>query len=97
KPKPKPVEIPTPQTMPEFGRQLRLLQSGKEQRVWYVAISPDGRLGASIADDGYVRVWEMASGRQARTMYANAGLGSAVAFSPSSARLLTGGKDGTLK
>lgn len=38
--------------------------TGHTNRVWHLAYSPDGSHLATIGDDGTVRVWETASGRQ---------------------------------
>jgi WD40 repeat protein len=63
----------------------------------FVAFTGDGKTVASVGDDGKVKVWDVASGREKHTLKGQAGgkLG-AVAFSPDGKTLATGSGDGTL-
>jgi WD40 repeat protein len=52
-----------------------------------VAFSPDGRWLASGGDDGTVRVWDVATGRQVHVLKVHAGPVPSVTFSPDGRRL----------
>ena len=67
------------------------------QTVTAVAVSPDGRLIASAAADGSVRLWNAASGGPVHTLAGHADSAYAVAFSPDSKRLASTGEDRQVK
>jgi WD40 repeat protein len=67
---------------------------GHAGRVEAVAFRPDGRGLASAGADGTVRIWEVPSGRLARTLRSHGRAVRAVAFSPDSKRLAGAGEDG---
>jgi WD40 repeat protein len=60
-----------------------------------LAFSPDGRVLASAHQDGLVRLWEPAGGRELKRLRGHAGEVSAVRFSPDGKWLVSGGSDGT--
>ncbi|HJP65300.1 MAG TPA: BTAD domain-containing putative transcriptional regulator [Actinomycetota bacterium] len=61
-----------------------------------VAWSPDGRLIAASSQDT-ARVWNAETGSLRHTLHPHAGSVFAVAWSPDSSRLVTGGSDGAAK
>ncbi|MDR3637612.1 MAG: serine/threonine protein kinase [Isosphaeraceae bacterium] len=80
----------------------RLAQTflGHTQPVLSVAFSPDGRRIASTAgfmtsDSGVVKVWDVASGREA-VSFGHSGMLERVTFSPDGLRLATAGWDGNV-
>ena len=80
----------------ESGHQLCLLK-GHHDRVWAVAVSPDGSLAASGSIDASVRLWDLASGTQVRVIEQHEGGVGSVAFDPSGSRLVTASADGTVR
>ena len=67
------------------------------RNVTAVALSPDGRLIASAADDGSVRLWDAATGRPVHTLAGHSEKAYAVAFSPDSKQLASTGGDRQVK
>jgi WD40 repeat protein len=62
-----------------------------------VAFSPDGRLLASGSDDQTVKLWDVETGQEVRTLRGHNGGVWSVAFSPDGRLLASGSGDGTVK
>jgi WD40 repeat protein len=58
-----------------------------------VAFSPDGKLLATGGGDGWVMMWDLGTGKQARVLGNHQGPAFSVAFSPDGKRLVSGGED----
>jgi WD40 repeat protein/serine/threonine protein kinase len=89
------------------GRLVHTLARGSRLNLERVpqqrAFSPDGtRLamacGRAYSDSqGFVRIWDLATGREPLTLQGVGAFAGAVGFSPDSLRLITGTTDGTLR
>jgi WD40 repeat protein len=88
------------------GREVRTL-SGHGWDVTSVAFSPDGRLLASGSCgkagfffpcvQGEIKLWDVASGREVRTLSGHTNWVTSVAFSPDGRLLASGSDDNTIK
>jgi WD40 repeat protein len=88
------------------GSLVRTL-SGHTNWVWSVAFSPDGRLLASgscgatysfgYCIQGKIKLWDVASGREVRTLSGHDSWVLSVAFSPDGRLLASGSWDKTIK
>jgi len=81
------------------GERPRLVvQTGFHYFVQSIGFSPDGRMIASAGIDTRVAtVWDVATGREVRTLAGHSGWVTSVAFSPDGRTLATGSSDKTIK
>jgi WD40 repeat protein len=70
---------------------------GHSSAVRAVALSPDGRLALSGAEDGTLRLWEVAEGRRLHVLEGHEQRVNAVAFHPDGRLALSAGSDKTLR
>jgi WD40 repeat protein len=71
------------------GRELRRL-GGRQQDVWAVAFSPDGKLLATAGNDNLVRLFDPATGAERISMPGHCGPVDVVALSPDGLVAVTG-------
>ncbi|CAA9958638.1 Ribosome biogenesis protein erb1 [Pyrenophora teres f. maculata] len=57
-------KLPNPEDLKPFPTTCAAIFRGQEGRVRCVSIDPNGIFVASGGDDGYVRIWELLTGRQ---------------------------------
>src|SRR5262245_56149433 len=69
---------------------------GHSSSLTSVAFSPDGRILASGSRYGATKLWDVASGRELRTLSEDAGADHPVAFSPDG-RIVASGEDTRIK
>ena len=62
-----------------------------------VAFSPGRRLIATAGNDGAVRLWDVAGGREVRCLQGHTNRAKSVAFSPDGRRIASAGEDGTVR
>jgi WD40 repeat protein len=80
-----------PQPFLASGRQAqnKLVLRGHRDRVFTLAFTADGHRLASVGQDGTVRIWETASGREVVTIRAYSGNVYGLAIRPDGAQLAT--------
>ncbi len=71
--------------------------TGHSNWVWSVAFSPDGKTLASGSRDKTIKLWELGTGKQIRTLWGHSNWVWSVAFSPDGKTLFSGSGDKTLK
>jgi serine/threonine protein kinase len=71
--------------------------SGHTGPVWSVAFAPDGRTLVSGGDDGTLRFWDVAQGKEVARVLAHVSSVYAVAFGPAGRYLASGSDNGVLK
>src|SRR5262249_45366292 len=82
--------------------EIRALKGHKDlvgpgRQISSVVFSPDGKVLATGASDGLVRLWEVATGKPILTPRGHEGLCRRVAFAPDGNTVVTGGADGTVR
>jgi WD40 repeat protein len=74
-----------------------VVETGHTRPIRAVALSPDGRLLASASLDYEIKLWDVATGRELRTLYGHKGPVWSLAFSPDGRELASGSADFTIK
>jgi WD40 repeat protein len=69
---------------------------GHTEQLWYVTVSPDGKIIATASQDGTVKLWNP-DGAELQTLNGHKGTVFAVSFSPDGQTLATAGGDKTVK
>ncbi len=87
------IPVPASPPFPSYGRPAEIDQGG----VYSVKFSPDGRTLASAGEDGVVRLWDAATGKESRTLPAHGHEVRVVAFSADGKTLASGSCDNTVR
>jgi WD40 repeat protein len=74
-----------------------VVQTGHSNTVYAIAFSPDGKLLASGDYSSAIKIWEVGTGRELRTLTGHAEAISALAFSRDGKTLASGSVDYTIK
>jgi WD40 repeat protein len=79
----------------ELSPPVRVLEGHKD--VWSVCFSPDGKLLASGgASDGFIFLWDVASGRKVQNLAGHSTEYAYLTFSPDGRTIAAGGTNGTV-
>src|SRR5262245_59628321 len=74
-----------------------VIQTGHQSYIQSVAFSPDGKSIASGSWDNTIKLWDVATGRELRSLSGHSHSVNSVAFSPDGKMLANGGYDGSVK
>lgn len=74
-----------------------ILQTGHSQKVEAIVFSPDNRWVASGSFDNTIKIWELESGRELRSLTGHSGAIKSLACSPDGKLLASGSNDGTVR
>lgn len=72
-------------------------QLGHSNRISTIAISPDGRTIISGSQDNTIKLWDVASGRELKTLSGHSDVVSVVAYSPDGQTIISSSWDKTIK
>src|SRR5688500_2433143 len=70
---------------------------GHTALVYALALHPDGKTLATASFDTTVKLWDLAAGRELRTLAGHTGPVYGVAFAPDGAALASGAEDKTIR
>jgi WD40 repeat protein len=74
-----------------------VVRTGHSALVWSVTFSPDGKILASGSRDNTVKLWDVATGAELRTLEGHSDYVNSVAISPDGKTLASGSRDSTVK
>src|SRR5438876_127611 len=83
---------------PAFSQKPELyVQTGHSGFVLSVAFSPDGKMLASGSADNTIKLWDVASGQELKTLKGHSGSVYSVAFSADGKTVASGSRDTTIR
>ena len=95
---PAPAETPTAETVPGEVTKLDPLavftHPAAARSAWP---SANGTRIAAANDDGFVRIWDVATGRELERFGGHSGAAASVAFVPDNLRVVSGGVDSSVR
>lgn len=71
--------------------------SGWPAGICSVAISPNNQIVADASEDNTIKLWNLSTGKEIRTLHGHSGFVRAIAFSPDGQILVSGSNDKTIK
>ena len=77
------------------GKAVKQLDPPHYNRIWSVALSPDGKTAAVAGDHPYIRLWDLEKLTVKKELQGHSQAAVALAFSAKGDRLLSGGWDAT--
>jgi WD40 repeat protein len=87
----------TQPTLHSPGSKLQRKFTGHSGGVTAVAVTPDGQRAVSASDDHTLKIWDLGSGRELRTLTGHSGRVTAVAVTPDGQRAVSASNDQMLK
>ncbi|KIK32933.1 hypothetical protein CY34DRAFT_813990 [Suillus luteus UH-Slu-Lm8-n1] len=79
----------------ETGTEIGEEWEDKDEGVWTMALSPDGKTVASGSRDGAVKLWNVDTGKVIKTWTGHTDDVTSVSWSPDGGRVVSGSRDGT--
>ncbi|MEG3918101.1 WD40 repeat domain-containing protein [Microcoleus sp. T3_A4] len=78
------------------GSRLQRIFTGHRSSINVIALTPDGKQIVSGADDGILKVWDLATGKELRSLSGHGNAVTAIIVTPDGKQVISGSKDGTL-
>ncbi|MEG4082768.1 WD40 repeat domain-containing protein [Microcoleus sp. POL10_C6] len=78
------------------GSRLQRIFTGHSSSINAIALTPDGKQIVSGADDGILKVWDLATGKELRSLSGHRNAVTAIIVTPDGKQVISGSKDGTL-
>jgi len=90
------ANLPAEYKVGEITTEIRKCD-GHSGPVYCAAFSPDGKKIISAGADGYLRLWDVRTGKELRHIDGQSGRVWTVAFTPDGKRVVSGGYDGSVR
>jgi pSer/pThr/pTyr-binding forkhead associated (FHA) protein len=92
-----PVTHPAARSLWDLAADTSLVLAGHTEAIRAIAFSSDGEMLASASSDKTIKLWNLNTGEELRTIAGHKQSISAIAFSPDGQALASGGADKTIK